>query len=281
MIPAAFEYHRPESADEALALLAEHGDGARLLAGGHSLLPLMRRRLARPAVLVDVSRLQALSFVVDGGNHVAVGALTRHRDLETSALLAAEVPILAHAAGLVGDPQVRNRGTFGGSLAHADPAADLAAVALALGATLVVRGPFGEREIAIGDFFRGAHHTALGPTEMLCAVRLPKVAGRRWSYQRFSRRAQDWATVAVAAVGSSTQPVSAPTAPAIGLAGMGPVPLRATAAEKALASGAGATDAAALADRGTAPVSDVHASADYRRHLARVLVSRATEAMSG
>lgn len=277
MIPAAFDYYRPESADEALVLLAEHGDGARLLAGGHSLLPLMRRRLARPAVLVDVSRLEALAFVADGGDHVAVGALTRHRQLETSALLAAEVPIVAHAAGLVGDPQVRNRGTIGGSLAHADPAADLAAVALALSATLVVRGPSGEREIGIAEFFDGPHSTTLAPTEMLCEVRLPKAGGRSWSYQRFSRRASDWATVAVAAVGADAG--TGPTA--VALAGMGPVPLRAAAVEDALASAAGPTGAAALADRGATPVSDLHASADYRRHLSRVLVRRALEAIGG
>src|SRR5438309_8106554 len=144
MIPVAFDYQRVTSVDEALGLLATHGDEAKLLAGGHSLLPLMKLRLAVPAVLVDVGRLRELSYVRDGGDHVAIGALTRHRDLETSELLAAQVPILAHVAGLVGDPQVRHRGTIGGSLAHGDPASDLPAVVLALGGTLRVRGPGGE-----------------------------------------------------------------------------------------------------------------------------------------
>ena len=155
MIPVAFDYQRVTSVDEALGLLATHGDEAKLLAGGHSLLPLMKLRLAVPAVLVDVGRLRELSYVRDGGDHVAIGALTRHRDLETSELLAAQVPILAHVAGLVGDPQVRHRGTIGGSLAHGDPASDLPAVVLALGGTLVARGPGGERTIPALSFFEG------------------------------------------------------------------------------------------------------------------------------
>ncbi|MGH9039158.1 MAG: FAD binding domain-containing protein, partial [Acidimicrobiia bacterium] len=150
MIPAAFDYVRASSADEAVSLLASHGDDAKLLAGGHSLIPLMKLRLASPSVLVDVGRLTDLSYVRDGGDHVAIGALTRHRDIETSDLLQSQVPILAHVAGLVGDPQVRHRGTIGGSLAHGDPASDLPAAVLALGATLVARGPSGERQIPAG-----------------------------------------------------------------------------------------------------------------------------------
>ncbi|MHB8466327.1 MAG: FAD binding domain-containing protein, partial [Acidimicrobiales bacterium] len=161
MIPSAFEYVRAGSADEALSLLASHGDDAKLLAGGHSLLPLMKLRLASPAVLIDVNRVAELSYVRDGGDHVAVGALTRHRDLQTSALLAAEVPLIPHVAGLVGDPQVRHRGTIGGTIAHGDPASDLPAAVLALDATFVVRGPSGERTVAAVDFFHGFLETDL------------------------------------------------------------------------------------------------------------------------
>ncbi len=180
MIPVSFDYERAGSTEEALALLAQHGDEAKLLAGGHSLLPLMKLRLATPGVLVDVGRLRDLSYVRDAGDHVAVGALTRHRDLEISDVLAAEVPILGHVASLVGDPQVRHRGTIGGSVAHGDPASDLPAVVLACGATLVARGPGGEREIAATDFFLGFLETALAPDEMLTEIRFPKLAGAGW-----------------------------------------------------------------------------------------------------
>ena len=235
MIPSAFDYVRAASVDEALAQLAEHGDEAKLLAGGHSLLPLMKLRLAAPTVLIDIGRLRDLSYVRDGGNHVAVGALTRHRDVEISDLLRAEVPLLAHTAGLVGDPQVRHRGTIGGSVAHGDPASDLPAVVLALGGTLVARGPGGEREIAAGEFFHGFLETALAPDEMLTEIRLPKRPGAGWSYQKFNRRAQDWAIVGVAAVRNGGAGVA--------LVNMGSTPLRATAVEQALASGASPADA--------------------------------------
>ena len=268
MIPAAFDFVRAGTADEAVSLLTQYGDEAKLLAGGHSLLPLMKLRLATPAVLVDVGRLTELSYVRDGGDHVAVGALTRHRDLETSELLRADVPILAHVAGLVGDPQVRHRGTIGGSLAHGDPASDLPAVVLALGGTLVARGPAGEREIAATDFFTGFLETALAPDELLTEIRLPKAAGA-WSYQKFHRRSQDWAIVGVAAVTNGSTGVA--------LVNMGPVPLRATAVEDALAAGASAVDAAAAAAEGTDPPSDLNGTVEYRTHLARVLVRRALE----
>ncbi len=268
MIPAAFDYVRADSADAAIAALGEHGEDAKLLAGGHSLLPLMKLRLAAPSVLIDIGRLQDLSYVRDAGDHVAIGGLTRHRDLETSDLLGAEAPLLAHAAGQVGDPQVRHRGTIGGSIAHGDPASDLPAVLLALRATLVARGPGGERTIAVDDFFTGFLETALEPTELLTEVRVPKAAGVGWSFQKLNRRAQDWAIVGVACQGAG------PDA-GIGLVNMGSTPLRATAAEAALASGGPATDAAAVADEGTEPSADLNASAEYRRHLARVLVGRA------
>ena len=267
MIPAAFEYLRARSAEEAVALLAEHGADAKLLAGGHSLLPMMKLRLARPAVLVDVGRLAELDYVRVDGAELAVGAATRHAVLAASAEARADVPLLAHAAGLVGDPQVRHRGTLGGSLAHADPAADLPAAALALGARLVLLGPGGRREVAADDFFAGYFETALGADELLVEVRLPRRRGEPWGYQKFTRRANDWAIVGVAA-----------TAGRIALAGMGPRPLRAAAAERAWADGAGAGAAGALAAEGTDPGEDMHADPDYRRHLARVLTARALRA---
>jgi carbon-monoxide dehydrogenase medium subunit len=272
VIPAAFDYVRADSADGAIAALGEHGDEAKLLAGGHSLIPLMKLRLASPSVLIDIGRLADLSYIRDAGDHVAIGGLTRHRDLETSDLLGTEAPLLCHAAGQVGDPQVRHRGTIGGSIAHGDPASDLPAVLLALRATLAARGPGGERTIAVDDFFTGFLETALEPTELLTEIRVPKAPGVGWSFQKLNRRAQDWAIVGVACQGSG------PDA-GIGLVNMGSVPLRASAAEAALASGATATDAAAVADEGTEPSADLNASADFRRHLARVLVARAlTEA---
>ncbi|HWH36103.1 MAG TPA: FAD binding domain-containing protein [Acidimicrobiales bacterium] len=269
----AFDYHRAASVAEAVAMLVEQGEGARLLAGGHSLLPLMRRRRSRPRLLIDLGGLAELAGIDDGGDHLHIGALTRHHDVATSPLVAAEAPLLARAASLVGDPQVRNRGTIGGSLAHADPAADLAAAALALDATVVITGPGGERHSAVGGLFGAPHRTTLAATEVLTAIRVPKRGGAPWSYQRFSRRAQDWPTVAVAAVGD-------PAAPRVALAAMAAVPWRARAVEEALAGGASAEAAATLADEGCDPPSDLAASADYRRHLARILTRRALEEAS-
>jgi aerobic carbon-monoxide dehydrogenase medium subunit len=180
VIPASFDDVRASSADEAVSLLQEHGDDAKLLAGGHSLLPLMKLRLATPAVLVDVGRVHELSYVRDAGDHVAIGALTRHRDLEVDLTLQREVPILARVASLVGDPQVRHRGTIGGSIAHGDPASDLPAVVLALGGTLVAQGPAGSRQIAATEFFTGFLETALAPDELLTEIRVPKVGGGGW-----------------------------------------------------------------------------------------------------
>lgn len=268
MIPAAFDYHRAASAEEAIALLHEHGDEAKLLAGGHSLLPLMKLRLATPAVLVDVGRLVELSYIREEGDEVAIGALTRHCDLETSALLRREVPLLAHAASFVGDPQVRHRGTLGGSLAHGDPASDLPAVVLALGASVVASGPRGSRRIGVDDFFEGFLETALGPDELMTEIRMPKAGARGWSFQKFNRRAQDWATVGVAAARTNG-------GVRVALVNMAPAPLRAGAVEAAIAGGSSVAEAAALAADGLDPPEDLNASADYRRHLARVLVARA------
>jgi len=272
MIPAKFDYRRADSADDAIALLDQYGDDAKLLAGGHSLLPLMKLRLASPAVLIDIGRLRELSYVRDAGDHIAIGALTRHRDVETSVLLRAEVPLLAHAASQVGDPQVRHRGTIGGSIAHGDPASDLPAVVLALGGTLVARGSAGaggERTIPATEFFRGFLECELSPTELLTEIRVPKVGKAGWSFQKFNRRAQDWAIVGVAAVRNGQTGVA--------LVNMGTTPIRATAVESAVAGGASATDAAAHAADGLDPPSDLNASPEYRRHLATVLVRRALE----
>lgn len=274
MIPAAFDYVRVDSTEAALEALVEHGDEAKLLAGGHSLVPLMKLRLATPTVLVDVGRLADLRYIDDRGDHVAIGALTRHREVETSSVLRSAAPILSHATSHVGDPQVRHRGTIGGSIAHGDPASDLPAVLLALGATLVLHGPDGTREVAADDFFTGFLETALTPTELLTEIKVPKVAGAGWSFQKFNRRAQDWAIVGVACV---RQNGSA----GIGLVNMDTRPVHAAAAEAAIASGASVEDAAAVADEGTEPAADLNASVEFRRHLARVLTRRALSEASG
>jgi carbon-monoxide dehydrogenase medium subunit len=266
LIPAPFTYQRASSVDEALELAAGGGEDAKFLAGGHSLLPLMKLRLAVPEILVDIGRLGELSYIRDDDGHIAVGALTSHDNLATSGLLAGELPLLAHAAGQVGDPQVRHRGTIGGSLAHADPASDLPAVVLALDATMVARGPSGRREIGAGDFFRGLFDTALEPGELLTEIRIPRPQAAGWSFQKFTKRAIDWAIVGVAVQGGS-----------VALVNMGQTPLRAGAVERALASGAGPREAAAHAAQESSPPDDINGGRGYREHLARVLVARALE----
>jgi aerobic carbon-monoxide dehydrogenase medium subunit len=273
VIPAPFDYQKAGSVDEAVGLLAEHGDEAKLLAGGHSLLPLMKLRLALPQMLVDIGGLQDLSFVEGDGGEVRIGALTRHHDLATSELLGEQVPLLAHVAGQIGDPPVRHRGTIGGSVAHGDPASDLPAALLALRASLVVRGPGGDRRIAADDFFTGFLETALAPDEIITEIRVPSVPGVGWAFEKFNRRAQDWAIVGVAAVLTNGD-----VGPGVGLVNMGAQPLRAAGVEEALRSGSSAADAAARADEGTEPPDDLNASPDFRRHLAQVLVRRALEA---
>lgn len=270
MIPAQFDYVRAASAEEALSLLAEHGDDAKILAGGHSLLPLMKLRLASPSVLIDVGRVRDLSYVRDGGDHVAVGAMTRHRDVETSSVLKTEVPLIAYVAGLVGDPQVRHRGTIGGSIAHGDGASDLPAAALALGATFVIQGPSGTRSVPATAFFKGFLETDLAADELLSEIQLPKMQGAGWSYQKFNRRAQDWAIVGVAAVGAAA-------GGGVALVNMASTPVRAAGVEQAVAGGASATDAANQAAAGLDPPSDLNASAEFRTHLAKVLTRRALE----
>ena len=271
MIPASFDYEKASSADEAISLISEHGDEAKLLAGGHSLIPMMKLRLAVPSVLVDIAGVRDLSHVEDRGDHIAIGALAKHRSIETSDLLIAQCPMLAHVASKVGDPQVRHRGTIGGSLAHSDPASDLPAAVLALGGSLIVQGPNGQREIAATDFFTGYFESALAEDEMLTEVKVPKSPGTNWNYQKFNRRAQDWAIVGVAAA-------QVDGAMQVSLVNMGSTPLRATAVETALASGASAAEAADEAANGTEAPTDLNASPEYRAHLARVLTKRALEA---
>jgi carbon-monoxide dehydrogenase medium subunit len=273
MIPSLFDYKRASSAAEAISLVTEYGEDAKFLAGGHSLLPLMKLRLAAPSVLVDIGRLKDLSYITDAGSYIAIGALTRHMDVETSSIVKQHVPLLACAAGHVGDPQVRHRGTIGGSIAHADSASDLPATTLALGATYVVQGASGTREIAATDFYKGFLESALRPDEMLTEIRVPKMNGAGWSFQKFNRRAQDWAIVGVAAWRGNG-------GSGVALVNMGSTPVLATDVATALASGASVADAAELAAAQADPQSDLNASAEYRTHLAKVLVRRALEEAS-
>ena len=276
MIPSGFDYEVAESADHAIELLRTKED-AKLIAGGHSLLPLMKLRLARPGTLVDIGRLSDLRGVRDGGDHLAIGALTRHHDLNNDPLAQQHCPLIAFAAGLVGDPQVRHRGTIGGSLAHGDPASDLPVISLVLEADIVARGPNGERIIDAKDFFQGFFDTALGEDEIITEVRVPKVGSAGWSYLKFKQRALDWATVGVATVvGVSNGSIEGAR---VGLTNMGQTPLRAAGVESALAGAPrdAVKAAAEKADEGTDPPSDTWASADFRRHLARVLTARAVE----
>jgi carbon-monoxide dehydrogenase medium subunit len=272
MIPAPFDYEVAESVEHAISLLGSRDD-TKVLAGGHSLLPLLRLRLARPSLLVDVGRLDELSYVRDAGDSIAIGALTRHHDVVTAPLLQDHNPLVAYAAGLIGDPQVRHRGTIGGSLAHGDPASDLPAVALALDCEIDIAGPGGVRTVPASEFFLGVFQTAVGPDELVTEVRVPKQSSDHvWSYLKFRRRAQDWATVGVAAVAKRSN--GGVQEAAISLVSMGATPLRAGAAEAAWNAG---EDPGAVAAEGTDPPSDTNGSADYRRHLVQVLVRRAVE----
>jgi len=272
MIPAPFDYEVAESVGHAVSLLGERDD-AKALAGGHSLLPLLRLRAVRPSLLVDLGRLEELSYVRDAGASVAIGALTRHHDVASAALLQEHSPLVSYAAGQIGDPAVRHRGTIGGSLAHGDPASDLPAVLLALGGEVDLAGPDGVRTVAADEFFTGVFRTAAGPREVLTEVRVPKLTGEHvWAFLKFHRRAQDWATVGTAVVARRAN--GGVSEPAIALVSMGATPLRATAAEAAWSAG---EDPGAVADKGTDAPSDTNASAEFRRHLAKVLVRRAVE----
>jgi aerobic carbon-monoxide dehydrogenase medium subunit len=266
VIPSPFDFVRVQSVDEAVAALTQHGEDAKLLAGGHSLLPIMKLRLAIPSVLIDISGIADLSYVRVEGDQVAIGAGTRHHELERDAVAAAEVPILPHVASRVGDPQVRHRGTLGGTVAHSDPASDLPTALLALGGTVVLQGPGGRREVPVTEFWTGFFETAMSPDEMIVELRVPRTGSVGWGYEKFTRRANDWPIVAVAAVDGR-----------VALANMAGTVLRATATEEALAHGASTAEAAELADQGTSPGADMHADAEYRRHLARLLTRRALE----
>jgi carbon-monoxide dehydrogenase medium subunit len=275
MIPAAFEYERAESVDEAIALLGRFGDEAKLLAGGQSLLSFMKLRLAFPTALVDIGRIGDLAYVREAGDRIAIGAMTTHEDVHRSELLEEACPLLSHAAGEVGDPQVRHVGTIGGSVAHADPASDVPTVLLALEADLVVRGPGGERTVPATEFFKGTFEPDLGAHDVLTEIRVPRTRGAGWSYAKFHPRAQDWAIVGIAAlVERSNGGIGSAR---VGLTNMGPVPMRAAEFEQALVSGADVREAAERVTEGTSPVSDPFATAEYRTELARVLARRAVE----
>ena len=279
MIPTEFEYRAPESLDEAVEALREGGEDAKLLAGGHSLLPLMKLRLAAPTLLVDLRRVPGLGRVQGEDGTVTIGAMTRHSDLEDRP----DLGVVSHAAGQIADRQVRHRGTIGGSLAHGDPASDLPAVVMACEGSVSMRGPSGEREIAGADLFHDYLTTAIGEDEVMTHIRLPRLEGYGYGYQKFTRRAEDWAMVGVCALvkasGGTCEDVR------VGLTHMSSVPLRATAVEQALRGQALDRDAIARAAEGAAegtdPPGDLNATPDYKRHLARALTRRALEQAAG
>jgi carbon-monoxide dehydrogenase medium subunit len=284
VIPAAFEYVAPTSVAEAVAALGEAGEDGKVLAGGQSLIPVLRLRLAFPSTLVDLRKVEELRGVRDDGDALVIGAMTRHDDVIKDPLVRQHVALVAAATATVADPAVRHRGTFGGALAHADPAGDLAAVALALDASMVLEGPGGRRSVPASDFFLDYLETAMQPDEILVEVRVPKLEGQ-WGvhYEKFNRVAQAWAIVGVAAAVRRDNGSIAEAR--IGLTNMGSTPVRASATEAALA---GATAdvgsvkaAAASAADGTTPPSDLNGAADYRAHLARVLTARAVARAAG
>jgi carbon-monoxide dehydrogenase medium subunit len=284
MIPAAFDYARPNSIDEALQAIAAGGEDVKILAGGQSLIPVMRLRLAAPSTVVDLTRVRELRGVRDDGDAIVIGAMTTHSDVLSDPLIKEHAPLIAEATETVADRQVRHRGTFGGALAHADPAGDLPAVALALDAEFVIAGPNGRRTVPARDFFVDYLTTALEDGELLLEVRIPKLSGE-WGmhYEKFNRVAQAWSIVAVAAAVRRENGHIAEAR--IGLTNMGPTPLRATAAEQALAGAAASAEAiaeaASHAAEGTEPSSDLNGQADYREHLAQVLTRRAVSAAAG
>jgi len=281
MIPRSFEYHDPESLQETLALVAEHGDEAKLMAGGMSLLPMMKLRLASPAHIVDLWRVSDMAYIKDAGRHLAIGGKTTHHTLATSTLLRDACPILAEAASVVGDPQIRNLGTIGGSLAHADPAADYLPVMVALGAEFTLKSKDGERKITAKDFFMDLLTTALRPTEVLTEVRVPRLQnGIGSAYLKLSRRATDFALVGVAVIGRLSKGGTCAGLDVV-LGGMGPIPVRARGVEEALKGNRPQAkqldDASQQAPDGLTPPSDVHADAAYRTEVSKVYVRRALE----
>ena len=284
MIPAPFQYARPASVEEALQAIAEGGDDVKIMAGGQSLIPVMRLRLAAPETVVDLSRVAELRGVRDDGDAIVIGAMTTHHDVMTDPLIQQYAPLIAEATETVADRQVRARGTFGGALAHADPAGDLPAVALALDAEFVIAGLEGRRTVPAAEFFVDYLTTALEEGELRVEIRVPKLAGE-WGmrYEKFNRVAQAWSIVAVAAVVRWEDGHIAEAR--IGLTNMGTTPLRASAVEAALAGAEASPETIAAASRsaaeGTSPSSDLNAQADYREHLAQVLTRRAVTAAAG
>jgi aerobic carbon-monoxide dehydrogenase medium subunit len=278
MYAANFDYHRPSTIDEAIALLTRHGDDAKLLAGGHSLIPAMKLRLARPSVVVDIARIADLNGIRPSpgsgqvGEHITIGALTTHNAVETSALVKSKCPLLAETAAIIGDVQVRNRGTIGGSLAHADPAADYPAAILALDAEIDVIGPGGRRTIHASDFFVDLLQTALAADEILVDVRVP-VTPRSVAYVKTEQKASGFAIAGIAVVADAK-------GVRIGVTGIAAKAYRATAAEQTLGTSRtpdAIAAAAALAADGIEPLNDIHASAEFRAHLAQVNTRRAIE----
>jgi aerobic carbon-monoxide dehydrogenase medium subunit len=283
VIPVQFDYVAPGSVEEALAALAEHGDDAKVIAGGQSLLPVLRMRLNAPGVVIDLGRIASLRGIRDEGDAVVIGAMTTHAEVGVSPVIQQHALLITKAVGQLADPQVRHRGTFGGALAHADPAGDLGAPALALGAEFVIAGSGGSRTVAAGDFFVDLFETAIGEGELLTEIRIPKHTGWGAHYEKFVRVAQQWPIVAVAATIRAEGGTIAEAR--IGLTNMGSTPLRATAVEQALvgqpATDAAVRQAAQAAAEGTNPPSDLNGDSDYRRHLATVLTRRAVLAAAG
>ena len=283
MIPASLDYVAPTSIPDALSALANGGDEAKVIAGGQSLMPVLRLRLAYPTTLVDLRNVADLRGVREDNGDLVIGAMTRHCDVITNGLIAQHAPLIAAATKTVADPAIRHRGTFGGALSHADPAGDLPAVTLALDATFVVEGPGGRRTVPASEFFVDYLQSALAPDELLVEVRVPKLTGWGVHYEKFQRVAQAWAIVGVAAAVRMENGTIAEAR--VGLTNMGPTPVRASAVEAALAGIAaepGAVGAATAATaEGTRPPSDLGGAADYRQHLAQVLARRAVLAAAG
>jgi len=280
VIPGDFEYHSPASVDEAVSLLSQLGDDAKLLAGGHSLLPAMRFRLAAPEHLIDLNRIEGLAYLREGDGHLAIGAMTREVDLERSPIVAQRFPMLADAGRVIADPLVRNRGTVGGNIAHADPANDHPAVMLAYGATVVAHGPSGQREVEIDDFFVGLFESSLAPDEILVEIRIPSPGeGSGGAYEKFERKVGDYA-ISAAAV-QLTMSGDTCTAARIALTNVSPVPMRATAAEQALVgmvvNDESIESAGQAAAQESDPSADLRGSVDYKRDVTRVLVKRAIQ----
>lgn len=283
MIPAKFDYAKPKTVEEAITALADGGEDAKILAGGQSFIPVLRLRLAAPSVVVDVSGIEELQSVTEDGDRIKIGAMVTHADVLTNALIKEHLPLVQQTTETVADRQVRNRGTLGGAMAHADPAGDLGAVAVALDATFEIAGKDGRRTVEAKDFFEDYLTTAIGEGEVLTSVSFPKMTGYTSWYEKFNRMAQAWATVGVAAAVKVED--GKITDVRVGLTNMGSTPIRATGVESSLNGGAADEQsiaaAAEHAAEGTSPTDDLSAKADYREHLARVLTKRAIMKAAG